>query len=85
MGAKDWMVFFAEGDIPQVLSARPALDRDATERLVRELFPDKAVNAIDDVSLGFASPADDQVHAAVWPGATVVCAADFGTLVVHKR
>ena len=78
MGAKDWMIFFAEREIPEVLAAGPELDRDATERLVRELFPDKAITAIDDASLGFANPPDDEVYAAVWPGVTVVCAGELG-------
>jgi hypothetical protein len=72
------MVFYAERDVPDVLREAPALDRDATERLVRQLFPDKDVAVIEDVSLGFANPPDDRVHAAVWPGATVVCAGELG-------
>jgi hypothetical protein len=77
MGAKDWMVFYAERDVPDVLREAPTLDRDATQRLVHQLFPGKDVVAIDDVSLAFANPPDDRVHAAVWPGATVVCAGEL--------
>jgi hypothetical protein len=72
------MVSYAERDVPDVLREAPTLDRDATERLVRQLFSDKDVAVIEDVSLGFANPPDDRVHAAVWPGATVVCAGELG-------
>ena len=78
MGAKDWMIFYADRDVASVLRERPTCDRDATERLVRELFPDKAVTSIDDISLACGNPPDDQVYAAVWPGASVVCAAELG-------
>jgi hypothetical protein len=78
MGAKGWMIFYAERDVASVLRERPAFDRDATERLVRRLFPDNAVSAIDDTSLANGNPPDDEVYAAVWPGASVVCAAQLG-------
>ena len=78
MGAKDWMVFYAERDVPEVLRQAPSLDRDATQRLVQRLFPDKDVGAINDVSLAIANPPDGEIYAAVWPGATVVCASELG-------
>lgn len=76
MGAKDWMVFYAEQDVRDVLSARPAFDRAATSGLVENLFG--RVTPIDDVTLMYGNPPDDEVHAAVWPGATVVCAGEVG-------
>lgn len=72
------MVFYAERDVPSVLRARPAFDRDATTELVQRLFPEHAVTAIDDVTLLDGDPPDDQVYAAVWPGASVVCAGELG-------
>lgn len=78
MGAKDWMVFYAEQDVPGVLHERPALDRQATERLVERLFPGHELTAIDDVSLLESNPPDDEVYAAVWPGAMVVCTGEVG-------
>jgi hypothetical protein len=78
VGAKDWMVFYAEQDVPSVLRRRPALDREATERLVERLFPGRAATALEDVSLLDGDPPDDRVHAAVWPGATVVCSGEVG-------
>jgi hypothetical protein len=78
MGAKDWMVFYAERDVPSVLSERPPLDREAAERLVDGLFPSHTVTALDDVSLLDGDPPDGKVYAAVWPGATVVCSRELG-------
>ncbi|MBK7615063.1 MAG: hypothetical protein IPJ08_11445 [Burkholderiales bacterium] len=39
MGAKTCLLAQVEGDARQILSARPALDEDATARLVAALFP----------------------------------------------
>jgi hypothetical protein len=78
MGAKDWMVFYAERDVPSVLREQPTLDREATERLVERLFPGHTVTALDDVSLLDGNPPDDEVYAAVWPGAMVVCSGELG-------
>jgi hypothetical protein len=74
MGAKDWFICYADTDVASVLSRDPQLDREATEELVRRLFPDHDVVAIDDGTLGeSANPADEDVFAAVWPGASIVC------------
>lgn len=60
MGAKDWMVFYAERDVPGVLREAPTLDREATQRLVQQLFADKDPTAIDDVSLA------TRIHLKTW-------------------
>jgi hypothetical protein len=78
MGAKDWMLFYAEQDIPTVLRERPAFDHAATTELVNRLFPRHSATAIDDVTLLHGNPPDDEVYAAVWPGATLVCTAEAG-------
>jgi hypothetical protein len=78
MGAKDWMLFYAEQDVPGVLRGRPTLDREATAGLVERLFPDHAVAELADVSLLDGDPRDGNVHAAVWPGVAVVCAEELG-------
>ena len=78
MGAKDWMVFYADQDVPSVLRDRPTLDRQATNRLVERLFPRHAVSQLEDVSLLEGDPRDGNVHAAVWPGAAIVCSEELG-------
>ena len=77
MGAKDWFICYADGDVSRVLAARPELDRAATEEVVGRLFPDRTVVPDRDGTLGEdANPEDDRVFAAVWPGATIVCTGD---------
>ena len=74
MGAKDWFVCYTDTDVASVLAAGPPLDPAATEDLVRRLFPEHDAAAIGHGSLGGdGSPADEDVYAAVWPGATIVC------------
>jgi hypothetical protein len=74
MGAKDWFICYADGDVASVLAARPEIDRAATDALVRRLFPTCAVSPADDGTLGQdANPDDTMVYAAVWPGVTLVC------------
>jgi hypothetical protein len=60
MGAKDWMAFYAERDVPSVLGERPTLDREATARLVERLFPSHAVTDLADVSLLEGDPTDGE-------------------------
>jgi hypothetical protein len=64
MGAKDWIVFYAETEVPATLRSSPQLDRDATDRLVRDLFPHMDVAPAGDVTLESASPPDDEIYAA---------------------
>src|SRR4051812_39989492 len=78
MGAKDWMVFYADQDVPSVPRDRPTLNRQATNRLVERLFPGHAVSQLEDVSLLEGDPRDGNVHAAVWPGAAIVCSEELG-------
>jgi len=77
MGAKDWLICYADRNVASVLAARPELDRAATDALVRRLFPSRTVTAIDDGTLGDdINPADDLIYAAVWPGATLLCTSE---------
>ena len=73
MGAKDWMVVYAEGEVRPVLQAGPALDREATLALVQRLHPGQAVTALGDCSLAQGNPPDGVVHAGCFPGLAVVC------------
>lgn len=74
MGAKDWFICFTEDDLARVLAAHPELDREASEALVRRLFPDHAITPLEDGTLGDnPNPDDDMVYVAVWPGAAIVC------------
>ncbi|NYJ01911.1 hypothetical protein HNR19_002609 [Nocardioides thalensis] len=74
MGAKDWFVCYADGDVSSLLATRPEIDRAATEALIRRLFAGHTVvSAADGTLAEHASPDDDMVYAAVWPRMTIVC------------
>jgi hypothetical protein len=76
VGAKDWMVVYADGDVRPVLQAAPPIDRDETRALVRRLYPSRRVVEIEDGSLFEANPPQDQLLAGCFPGLTVICTAD---------
>lgn len=79
MGAKDWMLFYATGEIRPILRAAPPIDRDATTALVRRLYPRRRVDPIEDGCLARdTNPADFHVYAGVFSGLTVVCTGDAG-------
>jgi hypothetical protein len=78
MGAKTWMLVYADGNARDLLAAKPKLDRGATLRLARELFPNDGLQAIDDGSLAYTSPPDDEITIGCFPGVSIVAAAEFG-------
>lgn len=51
MGAKDWMLFYANGEIRPILQATPALDRAATHALVKRLYPSHWIAPVEDGTL----------------------------------
>jgi hypothetical protein len=77
MGAKDWMVMYADGDIRPILQSEPIIDRRATRQLIEQLYPGRAITEIaDGTLLEQANPQDRHVYAACFPELTVICAAD---------
>lgn len=76
MGAKDWMVLYADGDIRPILQAAPPLDRVATRALVDRLYPAAQLTQIEDGCLDSANPPEDVIYAGCLPGLTVVCTSD---------
>ena len=76
MGAKDWMLFYADGDIRSVLRAAPPLDRPATQALVERLYPSQRLSQTGDGCLDAANPPDGQVYAACFEGLTVLCTSE---------
>jgi hypothetical protein len=79
VGAKDWMLFYAEGEVRPVLRAAPAPDRDATRALVARLHPGASIVDLDDGDLcDNADPPDGEVYAGCFPGLTVVCTSAAG-------
>src|SRR5262245_59121756 len=78
MGAKTWMLVYAGGNVREVLAANPKLDREATARLAAELFPKERLNPLDDGSLSYTCPPDDEICIGCFSGVSVVAAKEFG-------
>jgi hypothetical protein len=76
VGAKDWMVLYADGDIRPILQAAPPLDRVATRGLVERLYPAARLTQIEDGCLDVANPPDGVIYAGCLPGLTIVCTSD---------
>jgi hypothetical protein len=77
VGAKDWMLFYAEDEVRSILQAAPPIDRDATRQLVQRLYPRHQLEEIEDGTLfEQANPPERHVYAGCFPGLTVVCTDD---------
>jgi hypothetical protein len=78
MGAKDWMLLYAAGEVAPVLRSAPPLDREATRALIARLYPGHQVTEIDDGNLAEdANPPAGHVYAVCVPGLTVLCTAEI--------
>jgi hypothetical protein len=74
MGAKDWMLLYAHGEVAPVLRSAPSLDREATRALIARLYPGHRIAELDNGNLAEdANPPAGHVYAACVPGLTVVC------------
>src|SRR5579859_6043092 len=79
MGAKTWMLVYADDSARDALHARPELDREATTRLAGELFPEEKLERLEgDGDLSYTSPPDDELHIGCFPGVVVVAVKEFG-------
>jgi hypothetical protein len=78
MGAKTWMLVYANGNAPEILKANPRLDREATALLARKLFPSEKLEPLGDGDLSFTCPPGDEVHIGCFAGLSVVAAKEFG-------
>ena len=78
MGAKTWMLVYAESNAREALGAQPQLDREATQRLGRTLFPGEKLEPLEDVNLSYTCPPDNELHIGCFPGVSVVAAKEFG-------
>ena len=78
MGAKTWMLVYADGDVRSILKKDPKLDRDATTALVTKLFPSDKLDALsDDGDLHHTNPRDDEIVAGYFDGLTILAAKEF--------
>lgn len=78
MGAKTWMLVYADEDARLALAATPTLDRERTFKFARSLFPGETLKPLGDGTLSFTCPPDNELHAGCFPGVSVVAAKEFG-------
>lgn len=78
MGAKTWMLVYAEGSAREALKNRPVLDADATLELATELFAPAQLERLGDGNLAFTCPRGRDICVGCFPGVSVVAAKEFG-------
>lgn len=78
MGAKTWMLVYADRDAREALKGRPALDREATSKVAAALFPKDKLEPLGDGDLSNTCPPDDELCVGCFPGVSIVAAKEFG-------
>lgn len=78
MGAKTWMLVYADSDARQALRANPKLDRAATLELAKRLFANERLEEIGEGDLSFTSPPDDELLIGCFGGVSILAAKEFG-------
>lgn len=61
MGAKTSMLISCSGNPREVLQSKPVLDREATIALAKRLFPLETLKELDDGSLSFTCPPNNEL------------------------
>ena len=78
MGAKTWMLAYADGNVAEALGAAPVLDRDASAALAKRLFPSAELTPLADGDLSFTSPPRAELLVGCFPGVSIVAAKEIG-------
>ncbi|HEY7394627.1 MAG TPA: hypothetical protein VH559_07280 [Gemmatimonadaceae bacterium] len=78
MGAKTWMLVYANGDPRAAFRSTPSLDVDASLRLATSLFPHERLEEIGRCNLVYTCPPDDEIHVGQFGDVAVVAAKEFG-------
>jgi len=78
VGAKTWMLVYANTKVADALKGAPQLNRDATLRLATKLFPKDKLELVGDGDLSYTCPPDDEVHLGCFPGVSILAAKEFG-------
>jgi hypothetical protein len=78
VGAKTWMLVYADVQADAALRVLPRLDRDATIRIAGSLFPREKLEETTQGDLSYTCPPDDEINIGHFPGVTVVAAKEFG-------
>lgn len=78
MGAKTWMLVYADDDAREALANNPQMDREKNAELASRLFPGEELVPLDDGDLVFACPPDKELMIACFPGISILAAKEFG-------
>ena len=78
MGAKTWMMVYSQARASDALRGEPSLDRDASKKLARDLFPNDKLVEREDSSLAWTCPPDDEIRVGCFSGVSIVAAKEFG-------
>jgi hypothetical protein len=78
MGAKTWMLVYAESNAREALKAKPQLDRRSTHRLAATLFPREKLEDIGDRDMSYTCPPGNELCIGCFPGISVIAAKEFG-------
>ena len=78
MGAKTWMLVYANAKVAEALKGPPELDRDASLQLATKLFPKDKLELMGDGDLSYTCPPDDELRIACFPGVSILAAKEFG-------
>lgn len=77
MGAKTWMLVYADRNVGEVLKGHPQLDREATLKLANRLFPQDKLDSVGDGDFLYTCPPDDELRIGCFPGISIVAAGEF--------
>jgi hypothetical protein len=78
MGAKTWMLVYANGDPQVALRNKPSLDVEASIRLATALFPRERLEEIGRGDLSFTCPPRNEIYVGHFTNVAVVAAKEFG-------
>ena len=77
MGAKTWMLVYAERNAREALQQGPRLDRDATATLAATLFPEEKLEPLSDGDLSSTCPSANELCIGCFSGVSIVAAKEF--------
>lgn len=78
MGARTWMLVYADSNAQEALRGEPQLDREQTFALAQKLFPREKLERIGDGNLSSTDPPDNELRVGCFPGVSVLAAKEFG-------
>jgi hypothetical protein len=78
VGAKTWMLVYANGNVGEALRGGAQMDREATLQLATKLFPKDQLEPIGEGDLSYTCPPDDELHIGCFQGVSILAAKEFG-------